>query len=77
MIFTQLVFTVFILKVSIQTWKNEHFCGGTWFEFENRTQILTAAHCVVDKKKKLLDKSLVRIEHKMMKFEEKKRNDCN
>ncbi|XP_055299913.1 trypsin Tyr p 3.0101-like [Sitodiplosis mosellana] len=32
--------------VSIQTIENEHFCGGTWIRFGNRSQILTAAHCV-------------------------------
>lgn len=48
------------MKVSIQTWQSKHYCGGTWFkDHENRSQILTAAHCVVDKEKRLVDKSLV------------------
>lgn len=66
----------FIVKVSIQTSRSQHFCGGTWFRFENRTQILTAAHCVVDKKMELIDKSHVRfIIHQQKKnFQGKNRN---
>ncbi|XP_055299882.1 serine protease 1-like [Sitodiplosis mosellana] len=32
--------------VSIQTIKGNHCCGGTWIRFGNRSQILTAAHCI-------------------------------
>lgn len=34
--------------MSFQSRKGDHICGGTWFRFGNRTQILTAAHCVVN-----------------------------
>ncbi|XP_055299883.1 trypsin eta-like [Sitodiplosis mosellana] len=47
--------------VSIQTWKNEHICGGTWFRIGNKTQILTAAHCVIDSKGHLFPKLLLQI----------------
>lgn len=45
--------------VSIQTWKGEHICGGTLIQIGNKSQILTAAHCVMDSKKHLYPRLLV------------------
>lgn len=43
-------------QVSIQSWKGDHFCGGTLYDdFGNNTHVLTAAHCVMDSKKYRFD----------------------
>lgn len=34
-------------------------CGGTWIQFENQSQILTAAHCVMNSKNELHPRLLV------------------
>lgn len=53
---TELVFLQLCFKVSVQTWKGDHICGGTLFDdFGNNTHVLTAAHCVVNLKKRVLD----------------------
>lgn len=38
-----------IVQVSIQNRHGQHFCGGTWVNFNNKTNyVLTAAHCVYE-----------------------------
>lgn len=46
-------------KVSLQTYNGDHFCGGTWVQVGNVSQIVTAAHCVVMGRKSTIAPDLV------------------
>lgn len=39
-------------KVSIQDFQGFHTCGGTYVSFENKTFVMTAAHCLMDDNKR-------------------------